>query len=34
LEDLDAEEELNSAWEMRENIKISGKESGVFLIES
>jgi hypothetical protein len=28
LEDLDAEVEINSAWEIiRENIKISGKES-------
>jgi hypothetical protein len=28
LEDLDAEEEINSAWEMiRENIKISAKDS-------
>jgi hypothetical protein len=28
LEDLDAEVEINSAWEMiRENIKISAKES-------
>jgi hypothetical protein len=31
---LDAEVEINSAWEMiRENIKISAKESLGFLIE-
>jgi hypothetical protein len=31
LEDLDAEVELNSAWEMiRDNIKISAKESRLF----
>jgi hypothetical protein len=31
LEDLDAEVEINSAWEMiRENIKISAKESRLF----
>jgi hypothetical protein len=31
LEDLDAEVELNSAWEMiRENLKISAKESRLF----
>jgi hypothetical protein len=31
LEDLDAEVEINSAWEMiRENIKISAKESTLF----
>jgi hypothetical protein len=31
LEDLDAEVEINSAWEtIRENIKISAKESRLF----
>jgi hypothetical protein len=35
LEDLDAEVEINSAWEtIRENIKISAKESRLFLIEA
>jgi hypothetical protein len=34
LEDLDAEVEVNNAWEtIRENIKISAKESRLFRIE-
>jgi hypothetical protein len=34
LEDLDAEVEINSAWEtIRENIKNSAKESRLFCIE-
>jgi hypothetical protein len=34
LEDLDTEVEMNSAWEtIRENIKISAKESRLFRIE-